>query len=60
MHSKVRAEICAIKTGSMATNKPRLTVYLRNGYKTKLKQYVAIKQARLPSLSSTGGEIIPN
>jgi hypothetical protein len=42
----------------MATNKPKLTIYLKNGYKSKLKQYVDLKQDRLPSVSSTAGEII--
>ena len=45
-------------TKLMATSKPKLTIYLKNGYKSKLKQYVELKQERLPSVSSTAGEII--
>lgn len=49
-----------LKARLMATNKPKLTVYLKNGYKAKLQQYVTLKQQRLPSVSSTAGEIIEN
>jgi hypothetical protein len=42
----------------MATTKPRLTVYLKNGYKAKLKQYLNFKGERLPTVSSTASEII--
>ncbi|HEY9824336.1 MAG TPA: hypothetical protein V6D19_02745 [Stenomitos sp.] len=49
-----------LETNRVATTKPKLTLYLKNGYKAKLEQYVALKGGRILSTSSTGAEIIEN
>jgi hypothetical protein len=42
----------------MATAKPKITIYLRNGYKAKLQQYAERLNERNPSVSNTSSEII--
>jgi hypothetical protein len=47
-----------IQKRSMATDKPKITIYLRNGYKAKLQQYAERENGRLPSVSSTASKMI--
>jgi hypothetical protein len=42
------------------TDRPIVGVYIRPGYKAKLRQLAAIKSPRHPSMSDTAAELIEN